>query len=596
MHIEQKLISFRKALEKFGLTAFIIPSNDPHQSEYVAAHWQARQWISGFDGSAGIAIVTLDEAGLWTDSRYYLQAESQLAGTPVTFYPQTAELPNPHLHWLKERLKSGQKIGIDGRLLSEAGLEELKKFFAETGIEIITQYDPIAIAWENRPQLPNDLIFEHQLRFAGKSRGEKLTEIRAEMKKLGAKYHLLTTLDDIAWTFNLRGRDVECNPVFYANAIISENEAQLFVGIEKVDSNLKSKLEADGIEILPYSEIDDKLTKLDTSILLDRSLVSVSILDQIPSNVKRIAAANPSTLMKACKNETELALTRACMEKDGRALLKLMMWLEEIMPINPPTEYEVAMKLADFRAAEAHYFGESFAAIAGFAGNGAIVHYRPLPDKSATLKNEGVFLLDSGGQYEDGTTDITRTIALGQVSTKAIDAFTRVLQGHIALAMAKFPKGTRGIQLDILARQALWKAGLDFGHGTGHGVGFFLNVHEGPQGISNAPNPKSQFKLQPGMILSNEPGYYETGQFGIRIENLVLVKEIQPNQEGSFYEFETLSLFPIDQAMIDRKALTADEVDWLNDYHKMVFNRLSAQLSEIEKAWLAKKCAPILKN
>lgn len=592
MSVVQNLFSLRAALKKSDLDAFILPSNDPHQSEYVAEHWLARTWLSGFDGSAGIAVVTAEQAGLWTDSRYFLQAETQLKDSPIDFHKQIPGKPNGHLAWLKTKLKAGQKLGVDGNLFSQSGLDNLTSFFKGTDIEIVYTEDPLAAAWQDRPLLPDHPIFEHDIAFAGKSRAEKLAEIRKEMAEKDAENHLVVTLDDIAWIFNLRGSDVESNPVFYAYALITKDKAYLFVGLNKLDEKLKSALAADGIEIFPYETIGKALQALKGSILLDPKTVSIALLDQLPDTVKQIEGPHPSTLLKAVKNATELKCLRACMEKDAQALVKLMMWLEKEMPIQPPTEHEVAMKLAGFRAEMPHYFGESFPAIAGYAGNGAIVHYHAMPTTSARLATKGVFLLDSGGQYFDGTTDITRTIALGPVSDAAILANTKVLKGHIALACAKFPKGTAGIQLDVLARMHLWDSQMDYGHGTGHGVGFFLNVHEGPQGISNAVNPRSKEQLVPGMIVSNEPGYYETGEFGIRIENLVLVVEMEKKGATPFYEFETLSLFPIDNALIDHDLLTEPEKAWLNNYHQVVWDRLSPQLDPAAQDWLRAKCFP----
>ncbi len=592
MDIVQNLVSLRAALKKSNLDAFILPSNDPHQSEYVAGHWLAREWITGFSGSAGIAVVTADEAGLWTDSRYFLQAETQLKGTPIQFHKQSPALPNGHLAWIKTQLNSGQKLGIDGNLFSQAGLEKLTNYFEGSGIEIVYTENPLPAAWPDRPALPSNPVFEHDTAFSGKSRADKLADIRKVMEEKQAENHLVVTLDDIAWIFNLRGSDVESNPVFYAYALIGMEKAQLFVGLDKISPAIKAALAADGIEVLPYTQIDAAVKSLKGGLLLDTNSVAIALQNQLSAEVQLKNDANPSTLMKAIKNEIELKHLRSCMEKDGKALLKLMMWLEEKMKTQPPTEYEVAMKLAGFRADLPYYFGESFAAIAGYAGNGAIVHYRPLKDASARLKNEGVFLLDSGGQYHDGTTDITRTIALGPIPEAAKLANTKVLKGHIALDRVKFPKGTSGIQLDALARMHLWESQSAYGHGTGHGVGFFMNVHEGPQGISNGINAKSKQKLVPGMITSNEPGYYETGQFGIRIENLVLVVECEKSSATPFYEFETLSLFPIDYAMIDQSLLTDIETKWLNDYHQMVWDRLSPHLNGEEQEWLKSKCQP----
>jgi Xaa-Pro aminopeptidase len=590
----QRLAALRRAMEASNLAAVILPSNDPHQSEYVASHWQARTWISGFTGSAGTAIVTKAAAGLWTDSRYFLQAEQELQGSGVTFYKVLSAGASEHFDWLKTQLKSGDRIGIDGNLLSLEGKKQLELAFEGTGFVIVTDQDPVGAAWTDRPLLPLDPIFEHPLELAGRSFPEKLTAIRTEMKRQGADHHLVVTLDDIAWIFNLRGRDVDYNPVFYAYALIGTEKATLFIETSKVPPALQASLANGGIVLAGYKDLQSHLNTLEGKLLLDPATVSVSVEAALGSNCKVIHGASPSTLMKAKKNTVEANHLRKTMEKDGVAILRLCRWLEARLGKESISEYEVSERLAGFRAAQPSYFGESFPAIAGYAGNGAIVHYRPPMEGSAILKPEGVFLLDSGGQYLDGTTDITRTFALGVVPDAARRAYTLVLRGHIALAKAKFPVGTAGFQLDPLARVALWSEGLNYGHGTGHGVGFFLNVHEGPMGIGPAATPRSRTPIEPGMLISNEPGYYAPGEFGIRIENLILCVEAEETSSGKFLAFETLSLFPIESTMIEWELLTKADLQWLRSYHGEVLRRLSPHLEPDEKQWLAGKCAAYL--
>lgn len=594
MKSPEKLKWLREALKRNNLTALIIPSNDPHQSEYVAAHWKAREWITAFTGSAGVAVVTQDAAGLWTDSRYYLQAEQELQGTDVTFHQQVVAGAAEHHDWLKQRLKPGDRIGVDGKLLSIEGLHALESDFAGTGVEIVTDADPVAEAWLNRPPLPMTPIFLHPAHLAGRSASEKLAAIRAEMTRLGADHHLVVTLDDIAWTFNLRGRDVAYNPVFYAYALISKEAATLFVEPAKLTPTVLAALAEAGVEAAAYEAWNPAMAQLSGTLLLDPAVVSVAVAQQTGPNCTILHGPSPSTRMKAKKDAVEVAHIRKAMEKDGVALLRLCRWLESQVASGQVTEHAVGERLASFRAAQPGYFGESFPAIAGYAGNGAIVHYRPDQLLSAILKPEGVFLLDSGGQYEDGTTDITRTFALGVVPEAAKTAYTLVLKGHVAIAKAQFPSGTMGYQLDPLARVHVWSAGMNYGHGTGHGVGYFLNVHEGPQGIGPVANGRSRVALEPGMVISNEPGYYEAGQFGIRIENLVLCVERGETHSGKFLAFETLSLFPIESTLIDWGLMERAELEWLRNYHLEVMQRLNPHLSEEEQHWLREKCIAYL--
>lgn len=592
--IPARLSDLRKVLADRNLDALIIPSNDPHSGEYVADHWQSRAWISGFTGSAGLVVVTADKAGLWTDSRYFLQGEQQLTGIGIELHKSGTPGVKDHIEWILDQFGPGKHVAIDGKLISEDGFSKLLEKLNTKAINLVTEFDPIGDIWKNRPPLPADQIYEHDVKFTGKSRGEKLAQVREVMAERGAENHLLSTLDDIAWLFNLRGSDVDFNPVFYAFALIQQNTASLFIDEAKVQEALRIRLKADKIEVLPLGSLPQMLYALDgSSLLYDPHSVVYALSYAIPDGCRRVRDSAPATLLKSIKNETEIGHIRQAMVKDGVALLRLYRWLEAEIESGTVTEAGVGEKLAAFRAEQAEYMDESFPAIAGYKGNGAIVHYRPEPGNSATLHREGIFLLDSGGQYLDGTTDITRTIALGPPTPEQQRDYTLVLKGHIALARARFPEGKSGYHLDTLARMYLWENGLDYGHGTGHGVGFFLNVHEGPQGIRGNHRGNAITEYQPGMFTSNEPGYYKSGEYGIRIENLILCVEAGEFPSGKFLEFETLTLFPIDTTLIDQDLLNEAERKWLNDYHATVLKKLSPKLNAEEKAWLEGKCEAV---
>ncbi len=589
---QQKLDSLRHAMRQRGLSAYIIPSADPHQSEYVAPHWKSRQWISGFSGSAGTAVVTMDHAGLWTDSRYFLQAEEQLKGSGFTLHKLGTPHTPEHLDWLKDNLPQGSKVGLDGRIFSVGQVRHIAKLFYDKKIELDTNVDLIAGTWEGRPALPADPVFEHDLKYAGIDRTEKLKQLREKMGNAG--YHLISTLDDIAWLFNLRGSDVECNPVFYAYAIVGKTAAWLFIEKNKLPEGLAQKLNDDGIIVMPYDQVADFLKKItpNDKLHLDKSTTSNQLYSAVPQDAI-VEGENIAAQLKAIKNATEAEHIRQVMVRDGVALLRLFRWLDAVLDERPVPEAEVADQLATFRKQQENYFGESFDAIVGYNANGAIVHYRPEYGHCASIEKKGILLLDSGGQYLNGTTDITRTVALCEPTDEQVRDFTLVLKGHISLARAVFPKGTTGLQLDTLARAALWQNHLNYGHGTGHGVGFFLCVHEGPQGISPVNSAKTNTPIEPGMLISNEPGLYKAGSYGIRCENLVLCTECTENDFGKFYQFETLSLFPFDVRLVDRSLLSEEERQWLNHYQATVWDKLSPHLTQAEKAWLEEKCRPV---
>ena len=592
MTIDERLAALRKAMKKYGLDAYLVPSSDPHQSEYVADHWKAREWLSGFTGSAGTLIVTEGHAGLWTDSRYFLQAERELADSEVALHKQLVSHAPEHITWLADTLPAGSRLGCDGFLFSLGQMRQLEKYLSPKEIAIHYDLDLVVDLWTGRPELPAAAVFEHPVRYAGKPRLEKMDLMREQMKGYGARHYLVTTLDDIAWLLNLRGEDVPYNPLFVSYLLLQEEGAVLFVDTRKVPPPIAEKLRDDGIALRPYAAVCSFLEELPASepVLIDPRSISVRLYDLL-SEKTVIRGHNIPRRTKALKTATEVAHIRRAMVKDGVSLVKLYRWLEATLEEQTVTEFEVARQLDAFRRAQGDYYGESFPAIVGYNANGAIVHYRPDPATSAPIRREGILLLDSGGQYVDGTTDITRTVALGTPTDEQRRHFTLVLKGHIALARARFPVGTTGMQLDVLARAALWEEGLNYGHGTGHGVGFFLNVHEPPQGFAASPTTsRGTTELQPGMLTSNEPGFYKDGAYGIRTENLVLCTEGPETDYGAFLQFESLSLFPIDRHLIEPAMLTAPEREWLNEYHQTVFDKLSPRLEAEEVQWLKNQC------
>ena len=586
----QRITALRAKMKENKIDAYVIPSSDAHQSEYVNVHWKSREWISGFTGSAGLVVITQDHAGLWTDSRYFIQAETELAGSPVVLHKQGVPHAPEHNAWMRDHLPAGSTIGIDGKLFSIGQVQRMRKVVSPKNITVNTEHDLIKEVWIDRPALPTNPIFEHKVKFTGQNRRVKLTTIRKEMEAQQVNYHLVTTLDDIAWTFNIRCDDIEFNPLAIAYAVIGLEDAWLFINPAKVPHKLGTKFQRENITVHSYNYIGKFLLSLPKTkkILINPATISACLADLLTSGqIKR--GATISTRLKAIKNSTEIGHIRQAMAKDGVALLNMYLWLDKTLDSRTVSEFELAEKLAGFRKAQGLYHGESFAAIVGYQGNGAIVHYRPMPDTSAQIKKEGMLLLDSGGQYEDGTTDITRTFALGAVTEEQKRNYTLVLKGHIAIASMVFPKGTKGIQLDAFARQPLWQYRLNYGHGTGHGVGFFLNVHEPPQGFATSI-ARGNTAFEPGMVTSNEPGFYKTGEYGIRIENLVLCVADEKNDFDTFYRFEDLTLFPIDKKLINKDLLSQKEIDWLNNYHHKVFEGLSPLVEGEALSWLTEAC------
>lgn len=587
--MKNALAQLRQLMKSNEIDAYIIPSNDPHQSEYVATYWQSRQWISGFKGSAGTLVITQKHAGLWTDSRYFLQAEKELSDGLFILH-KVLKANDTHIHWLADHLNDKARVGIDGRLISVKQLKNIKKTCSDKKFHFVTTLDLINDVWtESRPPLPSTKIFTYDIRYAGTPRKEKINAIRKKLIDKKADWLLMTTLDDIAWTFNLRGRDVEYNPVFYAFALIGREDTHLFIDANKVPQAIVQELERDKIFIEPYDRVYQLNDICFGKIMIDPDDTNVTLFNQLHSN-DIIESPMPTRLMKAQKSKIEVQHIEDAMIKDGIALTHAFKWLDDHIGSDDITEYIFAQKIAQCRHAQQGYFGESFSAIIGYNENGAIVHYRPSEKESKKIKKEGILLCDSGGQYIDGTTDITRTIALAEPSAVQKKHYTLVLKGHITLDSMHFPEGTTGSQLDALARQYLWQSGLNYGHGTGHGVGYFLNVHEPPQGYSPGSASRATTALQEGMLSSNEPGYYADGDYGIRIENLILVEK--SHHEG-FLRHRTMSFFPIDTNLIVKSLLTNDEINWLNHYHDQVLGKLGPHLDENHLSWLQQKCSKI---
>ncbi|OKZ10445.1 MAG: peptidase M24 [Bacteroides oleiciplenus] len=582
--INSRIQALRALFSREGIQAFIIPSTDPHLSEYVAPHWKSREWISGFTGSAGTVVVTTGKAGLWTDSRYFLQAAQQLEGTEIELYkemlPETPSIST----FLCTQLSPGDAVGIDGKMFSAEEVERMQAELQKCRIEIKNIPDPMRELWADRPPMPEAPAFIHETKYSGKSSVEKISIIREELKKCNARALFISALDEIAWTLNLRGNDVHCNPVIVSYLLIEEQDIHYFIQPQKITLEVAEYLKSTGISLHPYEEVETYLKQIRVeSLLINPAKTNYAVYSAVNPDCKIIHGVSPVTLLKAIRNEQEIAGIHAAMQRDGVALVKFLKWLEEAVPAGKETEISVDKKLHGFRAEQDLYMGESFDTIAGYKEHGAIVHYEATPETDVPLKPEGFLLLDSGAQYLDGTTDITRTIALGELTEEEKTDYTLILKGHIALAMAKFPAGTRGVQLDVLARMPIWQRGMNFLHGTGHGVGHFLNVHEGPQSIRMNENPVT---LQLGMLTSNEPGVYKAGSHGVRTENLVLVVPAGEGMFGNYLQFETVTLCPICKKGIIKELLTNEEIEWLNGYHQTVYEKLSPSLNKEEQAWL----------
>ncbi len=584
----------RARMAEHGFDAVLVPSSDPHLSEYLPAHWQAREWFSGFSGSMGTLVVTADAAALFADSRYWVQAEAELQGSGIALEKITTAAATHHVEWICRTLRRGQTLAVDGQVLGLAAAQQLRAAADRAGIRVVTDRDPLDGAWDERPPLPAAPLYAHRPPQAPATRSERLAQLRDAMRAAGASHHLVCTLDDIAWITNLRGSDVEYNPVFLAHLLIGPSQATLFVGAGKVDAGLRAELRADGIEVADYERSRAALAALpaDAVVLIDPRRVTLGLREALAEGVTVIEAINPSTLAKSRKSEAEAGFVRETMERDGAAMCAFYAWFEQAQGRERITELTIDERLSAERAKLPGFVGLSFPTIAGYNANGAMPHYRATPQSHAPIEGNGLLLIDSGGQYLGGTTDITRVWPVGTLTPAQRSDFTRVLKGTMALSRAHFPRGTLSPMLDALARAPLWEAGLDFGHGTGHGVGYFLNVHEGPQSISKAI-PEPTMAMQPGMITSIEPGLYRPGQWGIRIENLVLNVPAAASEFGEFLAFETLTLCPIDTRCIDAGLLRADEIAWLDAYHAQVRARLTPHVTGDARAWLEARTRPL---
>jgi len=585
----------REQLAHLGLQAVLVPSSDPHISEYLPEHWQGRAWFSGFTGSMGTLVVTVREAALFADARYWEQAESELAGSGIVLEKIPPGTSANHLEWIRRHLQRGEALGVDAQVLGLADAKALRAVCDEAGIVLRTDTDPLAGAWPERPGLPSAPVYEHVAPFASVARADKLARVRADMATLGASHHLVSTVDDIAWITNLRGSDVEYNPIVLAHLLIGPSQATLFVGAGKVPADLAARLAADGVQLADYAQAAAQVGALppEAVLLVDPKRVTLGLREAVPAAVRVVEAINPSTMAKGCKTEAEIAQVREAMAEDGAAMCAFYAWFEAAMARGERiTELTVDEQLSAERARRAHFKGLSFSTIAGFNANGAMPHYRALPESHAVIEGDGLLLIDSGGQYLGGTTDITRVWPIGTVSAEHRRDFTRVLQGMMNLSRARFPAGTPGPMLDTLARAPLWAESLEYFHGTGHGVGYFLNVHEGPQTIGKAV-VAPHMAMRAGMITSNEPGIYRPGRWGVRIENLLLTVPAPASEFGEFLQFETLTLCPIDTRLIEPSLMRADEIAWLNAYHATVRERLAPRLGGDALAWLIARTEPL---
>ena len=588
----KRVEALREVMRREGINAFIFPSTDPHNGEYVPAHWEGRKWISGFDGSAGTAVVTMDDAALWTDSRYFLAAEEQLRGTGFSLMKERVEGTPSVSRWLGMKLSAVKSpvVGVDGTVNAAASVEALiAELRAEGGITVRTNFDPLDVIWADRPPVPADKAVIHPLEYAGEPCHEKLARIRQALKERHACGMLAAALDDIAWTLNLRGTDVHCNPVFVSYLLIEPERATLFIDRDKLTPGVEAYLKGEGVGTAGYADVSKALAAYgEYNILMDDGEINYNLFNA--ARCLKVVAPSPIPAMKAVKNNVEIEGFRNAMLRDGVALVKFMRWLRPAVEAGGQTEMSVSAKLEELRAAQPLYRGLSFDTIAAYQEHGAIVHYEPTPATDVPLRPEGFLLLDSGAQYLDGTTDITRTVDLGPVTDEQRLVYTLVLKGHIGLELCRFPRGASGTQLDAIARKDLWRYGLNYLHGTGHGVGSYLNVHEGPHQIRMEYKPAP---LVEGMTVTDEPGIYLPGLFGVRTENTLLIAPYKETQFGRFLQFEPLTLCPIDTEPIILDMLTAEERDWLNAYHKTVYDRLSPHLDGEDLAWLTAACAPV---
>ncbi len=593
LRIEQ----LRERMSREGVHAVLVPSSDPHLSEYLPGRWAGREWLSGFTGSMGTLVVTPDQAALFADSRYWTQAETELAGSGIELVKIPTGVAQWHIEWLATHVPAGCTVAVDGQVLGLSMAQALAAALARAGVSLRTGGDVIDAVWPDRPSLPAQPVYEHRAPHATRTRAAKLAAVREAMARHGATAHFVSTVDDIAWITGLRGSDVDYNPVFLAHLLLTADAATLFVGEGKIDAALQAALSADGLHLAPYGAAATALAALAPGqvLLVDPKRVTLGLREAVAAGVKVVEAINPSTLLKSRKTVEEAAHVREAMAEDGAAMCEFYAWFEAALGRERITEITIDQKLSAARARRTGFVGLSFATIAGFNANGAMPHYRATPDSHAVIEGDGLLLIDSGGQYLGGTTDITRVWPIGRVSAAMKRDYTLVLKGTMGLSRTRFPRGTLSPALDAIARAPLWAEGIDFGHGTGHGVGYFLAVHEGPQSISKAP-AEPHMAMEPGMITSIEPGVYRAGQWGVRIENLVLNVPAATAEDGGFgefLEFETLTLCPIDTRCIDLSLLRPDEIAWLNGYHARVRQQLAPRLSGDALAWLNTRTEPI---
>ncbi|MDR1098451.1 MAG: aminopeptidase P family protein, partial [Tannerella sp.] len=587
----KRLALLRGYMREKGLQAFIVPSTDAHMSEYIPEYWEARRWLSGFTGSAGTVAVTHDRAGLWTDSRYFLQAGDELSGSDIVLFkdrlPGTVSITG----WLKRELNDGDHVGIDGNVFSAREALTLEAEFKQENIKLVSVCDPFEEIWRDRPALPRNPVSLYAVEFAGEAACQKIERVLAEAEKDEANAVWISTLDTIAWLFNIRGNDVPYNPVVVAHVFVSRDERILFVDTDKVTLTVAEYLEKEGVRVVDYRRAADFQAKIcNLSVCLDSSKLSFNFYNAISARNWVIDKLSVADRLKSVKNGVETEGFRRCMVADGIALTRFFRWLEKAVPEGIVTEHSIGLKLKELRSGQANFVAESFPTIAGYAANGAVNHYHPHAGNCLTVRPEGFLLIDSGGQYLDGTTDVTRTVAVGSVTDDMKKDYTLVLKGMIGLSRAVFPAGTRGSQIDMLARQPMWRYGVNYLHGTGHGVGHFLNVHEGPQSIRPEENPVT---MLPGMVVTNEPGIYRDHRYGVRIENMMLTTLAMTTGYGEFYRFETLTLCPVDTTPVIREMMTGEEIAWLNEYHKTVYEKLSPYLSDEERGWLGRKTAAL---
>jgi len=592
MNTNEKIDYIRQLMKAGNIAAIIIPSDDPHGSEYVAEYWQARKWITGFSGSAGTAVITREHAILWTDFRYYIQAEKQIVGSGFELYKMGEPDVPTFQKWLTDLLKPGDTIGIDANVFSMANVKKYKTQFEDKGLLLDTAVDYISGLWIDRPKMPMSSAFFLLEKYAGESRKDKIKKIRRQMDTLDVSYHLMSTLDDIAWILNLRGQDVHTNPVNIAFVLIAPKKVWLFINKKKVNKGLEKELNRDGIEVAEYEDVYTALLKIQDgkAILVDPENTNYRLYRSINKKCKVVEKPNPAIALKAIKNDMQIKHLRQTAIKDGIAVVNFLFWLEHQDETVQISETSVADKLYAFRKDQTLFVDNSFDPIMAFQDHSAMCHYSATGETNAAIGSTGMFLTDSGGNYLTGTTDITRTICRGEPSEQEIRDYTLVLKGHISVADALFPKGTKGFQIDTLSRQYLWSEGMDFGHGTGHGVGFFLCVHEGPARIS--PHP-IDVKLEKGMLLTDEPGVYREGAYGIRLENMILVDEAFENEFGIFMKFEPMTYCHFERDLMDKKILSEKEKDWINAYHAKVYEKLSPILDQDVASWLKEKTQPL---